>query len=104
MTLTIEHWDVENDGEISELAMRRKLERKGYSVTRYIYPPGTYFPDHTHTADKIDGVLSGQFMLRVEGEAVILEAGDTLELPHGTLHSAEVLGHEPVVSLDAVRE
>jgi quercetin dioxygenase-like cupin family protein len=104
MTLTIEHWDVENDGEISELAMRRKLERKGYSVTRYIYPPGTYFPDHTHAADKIDGVLSGQFMLRVEGETVILEAGDTLELPHGTLHSAEVVGHEPVISLDAVRD
>ncbi|MCI0506367.1 MAG: cupin domain-containing protein [Gammaproteobacteria bacterium] len=104
MTLTIEHWNVENDGEISEMAMREKLERKGYSVTRYIYPPGTYFPDHAHEVDKIDGVLSGQFMLRVEGEAVILEAGDTLELPHGTLHSAEVVGHEPVISLDAVRE
>jgi len=103
MTLTIEHWNVEHDGEISEMAMRQKLENRGYTVTRYVYPPGTYFPDHTHGVDKIDGVLSGQFLLRMEGKTVILQAGDTLEVPHGTAHSAEVVGHEPVVSLDAVR-
>lgn len=103
MKLLIEHWNEETDGQMSEMAMQQKLERKGYAVTRYVYPPGTYFPDHTHEVDKIDGVLSGQFMLRVEGEAVILGAGDTLEVPHGTVHSAEVIGHEPVISLDAVR-
>ena len=103
MKLVIEHWDEETDGEMTELAMQQKLESKGYTVTRYVYPPGTYFPDHTHEMDKIDGVLSGQFMMRMDGETVILEAGDTLEVPHGTVHSAEVVGHEPVVSLDAVR-
>jgi len=103
MKLVIEHWDNEVDGEMTEVAMQQKLERKGYAVTRYVYPPGTYFPDHSHEVDKIDGVLSGQFMLRMDGEAIILEAGDTLEVPHGTVHSAEVIGHEPVVSLDAVR-
>lgn len=104
MALMIEHWNEETDGEMSESAMQRKLEGKGYTVTRYVYPPGTYFPDHTHEVDKIDGVLSGQFMMRMEGETVILEAGDTLEVPHGTMHSAEVVGHEPVISLDAVRK
>jgi len=29
--------------------------------------------------------------------------GDALAVPAGTVHSAEVLGDEPVVSLDAVR-
>lgn len=103
MKLVIEHWNEEADGEMTESAMQQKLESKGYTVTRYVYPPGTYFPDHTHELDKIDGVLSGQFMMRMDGETVILEAGDTLEVPHGTVHSAEVVGHEPVVSLDAVR-
>jgi len=37
------------------------------------------------------------------GESIILEAGDTLAVPKGTMHSAEVIGAEPVVSLDAVR-
>ena len=101
MKLIVEHWNEETDGKITEQAMQHKLESRGYTVTRYVYPPGTYFPDHTHDVDKIDGVLSGQFMMRMEGETVILEAGDTLEVPHGTIHSAEVIGHEPVISLDA---
>ncbi len=96
-------WNPETDGPFSERALRQKLERLGYSVTRYVYPPGTCFPDHTHPVDKMDAVVSGRFRLIVEGEDTILEAGDILEVPRGVVHSAEVVGHEPVVSLDAVR-
>ena len=103
MTLNLKHWNEQVDGELTESAMREYLENQGYTVSRYVYPPGTYFPDHTHEEDKIDAVLSGQFMMRMEGETVILEAGDALAVPRGVAHSAEVVGHEPVVSLDAVK-
>ncbi len=39
-----------------------------------------------------------------EGQEVVLEAGDCLAVPRGTRHSAEVLGDEPVISLDAVKD
>ena len=42
--------------------------------------------------------------MTVEGEQIILESGDCLKVPRGTVHSAEVVGDEPVVSLDAIRE
>lgn len=103
MTLNLKHWNEAVEGELTESAMREYLEQKGYTVSRYVYPPGTYFPDHTHEEDKIDAVISGQFMMRMEGETVILEAGDSLSVPRGVAHSAEVVGHEPVVSLDAVK-
>ena len=83
--------------------MRRELEQRGYSVTRYVYPPGTRFPEHSHEVDKIDAVLSGRFRMRMQGGEVILEAGDMLAVPRGVVHSAEVVGDEPVVSLDAIR-
>ncbi len=54
--------------------------------------------------DKIDAVLSGRFRLTLEGEAVVLEPGDSIEVPRGAVHSAEVVGDEPVVSLDAIRD
>lgn len=101
--MPVERWNPERDGEPSEAALRRKLEARGYRVSRYTYAPGTYFPDHTHDVDKIDGVVSGRFRLTLEGEAVVLEAGDAIEVPRGAVHSAEVVGDEPVVSLDAVR-
>jgi quercetin dioxygenase-like cupin family protein len=88
---------------LSEQALRARLEQRGYQVSRYVYQPGTRFPDHTHGVDKIDAVLSGRFRLTIGGEEMVLEAGDSVAVPRGVVHSAEVVGDEPVVSFDAVR-
>lgn len=98
----MEHWDHQRDGPMSEAALRQKLEGRGYRVTRYVYAPGICFPAHRHAMDKIDAVVSGRFRLVVEEQSVILEAGDCLAVPKGVVHSAAVLGDEPVVSLDGV--
>jgi len=101
--MQVEHWNEKTDGPFSESIFLKKLQARGYNVTRYVYPPGTYFPDHTHEVDKIDGVVSGRFRMTTKKGTVILEAGDALYVPRGTIHSAEALGDEPVVSLDAIR-
>jgi quercetin dioxygenase-like cupin family protein len=101
--MKVERWNVERDGALSQQALLRKLEKLGYSVCRYTYPPGTYFPPHTHSQDKMDVVISGRFRIRMGGEELVLEAGDALLVPRGAEHSAEVVGAQPVVSLDAVK-
>lgn len=99
--MQVEKWDEAKWGPLREANMRRKLEAENYSVARYTYPPGTVFPDHTHPFDKKDSVLKGRFKMRMHGQEVILGPGDMLAVPAHTLHSAEVVGDEPVVSLDA---
>lgn len=84
--------------------MRAKLEAQGYRVICYFYPPGTYFPDHTHDVDKIDGVLSGRFRLTIHDQSYTLTAGDCLAIPRGVIHNAEVVGNETVISLDAIKD
>jgi quercetin dioxygenase-like cupin family protein len=101
--MSVHRWDSQTDGELSEKALRRKLEAQGYSVTRYLYSPGTHFPEHTHGVDKIDAVLSGQFELIVAGTENILGPGDWIAVPRGVPHTARVVGDEPVVSLDAIK-
>ena len=101
--MQVEHWDERRDGVLNEHNMRRKLEERGYRVSRYVYPPGTFFPEHEHGVDKIDGVLSGRFRMSVNGRELVLEAGDCLPVPRGRRHSAEVVGPDPVISLDAVK-
>jgi quercetin dioxygenase-like cupin family protein len=83
--------------------MRRRLEAEGYQVSKYHYPPGTYFPPHTHSVHKKDTVLRGRLQIGWEGGSAILEPGDMIEIPAGFSHSAEVVGSETVVSLDATR-
>jgi len=101
--MQIEHRDESRDGPLSEAAMRQKLEDRGYSVSRYVYPPGTFFPPHDHGVDKIDAVLSGRFRMTIQDREVVLEAGDLLVVPKHATHTAEVVGEQSVVSLDAVR-
>lgn len=101
--MQVEHWDADRDGILTEAAMREKLQRLGYSGARYVYPPGTYFPDHTHNVDKIDAVLEGTLRITASSGVVDLAPGDAIRVPLGVMHSAEVIGQTPVVSLDAVR-
>lgn len=101
--MELESWDSAKDGPFSEEKLKRRLELLGYRVSRYVYSPGTYFPDHKHSVDKIDAVVSGRFRMKMKNLEVILEAGDWLQVPAGTIHSAEVVGEGSVISLDAVR-
>lgn len=95
--------DRENDGPLSESAMRSKLESLGYRVSSYHYSPGTVFPPHAHGVDKIDGVLAGRFEMEMDGQSIVLEAGDMLAVPRGAVHAARVIGNATVISLDAVK-
>lgn len=99
----IEHWD-KKWGELNEQNMRKVIESRGYRVVKYVYPPGTYFPDHKHAFDKMDTVLKGTFKIEALGKKFILKPGDMLYVPAGLTHNAEVVGDEEVVSLDASKE
>ena len=100
MNTNIEHWD-KKWGDLNERNMRKVIESRGYNVVKYVYPPGSYFPDHKHAFDKMDTVLNGKFKIEALGKKFVLEAGDLLHVPAGLVHNAEVLGDEDVVSLDA---
>jgi quercetin dioxygenase-like cupin family protein len=101
--MSVHRWNAALDGDFSETALRRKLEAQGYRVARYIYPPGTVFPDHKHGVDKIDAVISGRFRLIIGGHLALLGPGEWTAVPRGVTHNATVIGDEPVVSLDALK-
>jgi quercetin dioxygenase-like cupin family protein len=100
--LTPHRWNPA-DGPLTEAGLRAKLEALGYRVAKYVYEPGTVFPDHTHNVDKIDAVLAGRFRLVVRGHTKVLGPGEWIEIPRGAVHNATVVGDEPVISLDAVK-
>ena len=102
--MKVQRWNPEDDETLSEQTLRRKLEGMGYRSTRYVYPPGTSFPFHSHDIDKMDAVLSGEFRITMAGESVVLGPGDAVEVPRGVEHSAEVVGDRAVVSLDGIRK
>ena len=101
--MAVSRWNPALDGAFTETALRGKLEALGYRVARYIYSPGTVFPDHKHGVDKIDAVVAGRFRLIIGGHVVVLRPGEWVNVPAGVIHSAAVVGDEPVISLDAIK-
>jgi len=101
--MAVHRWNTALDGAFSEAALRAKLEALGYHIARYVYPPGTVFPDHKHGVDKVDAVVSGTFRLVIGGHLALLGPGDWADVPRGTVHNAVVQGDRPVVSFDAIK-
>ena len=86
------------------IRLRNSLEAQGYRVTFHLLAPGTVFADHCACESRIDAVFAGRMRVVISGEARVLGPGDWIEVPAGTAMSAEVLGDEPVVGIDAVRD
>ena len=86
------------------LRLRARLEAEGFRVTLHLLAPGTTFDAHCPCESRIDVVFSGQLKVVIEGEERLLGPGDWQLVPAGVSMSAAVLGEEPVLGFDAVRD
>jgi len=86
------------------LRLQARLEAEGYRVTMHLLAPGTTFNAHCACETRIDVVFSGVLRVVIEGEERLLGPGDWQRLPAGVAMSAEVIGDEPVLGFDAVRD
>jgi quercetin dioxygenase-like cupin family protein len=84
--------------------LQARLEGQGYQVSLHILAPGTAFGEHCTCDSRLDAVFSGQLRVVIGGESRLLGPGDWVEVPAGAIMSAEVVGDEPVFSLDAARD
>lgn len=84
------------------LRLQAQLESQGYRVTVHLLAPGTSFGDHCACESRIGAVFAGQLGVVIGGTARLLGPGDWIEIPAGVVMSAEVVGDDPVFSLDAV--
>lgn len=86
------------------LTLQSRLEALGYEVCVHVLAPGTSFGAHCACDSRIDAVFSGQLKLVIGGRAHLLGPGDWIDIPAGVPMTAEVLGDEPVLGIDATRK
>ncbi|MEB2345011.1 MAG: cupin domain-containing protein [Deltaproteobacteria bacterium] len=89
-------------GAPGELSLRRGLEADGFEVTVWRDPADRSYDAHTHADDERLQVVRGRIVFQVAGRVFPLGPGDALELPRGTLHSAQA-GPDGAVYLIARR-
>lgn len=101
--MRIERWDLRRDGPLKEMAVRQKLESRGYAVSSRHYPAGAMAAAHTEEHERADALVSGLLKITLDEESAILMSGDIVFIPRGTMRRVEVLGPSPAHCLEAVR-
>ena len=101
-TVTIIPWD--STEPPSESVIRSILAEENLKPYAWGNNPGDVYQAHTHEYDKVIYVIQGSitFGLPEEDQRVTLRAGDRLELPAGTQHSA-IVGENGARCLEAHR-
>ena len=87
---------------MGEQQLRARLAGEGLSVQAWGNGPHDTYGQHRHGYDKVLVAAAGSitFHLPELGQDVVLDEGDRLELPAGTLHGASV-GPAGVTCLEA---
>ena len=87
---------------MDEAALRHRLVGEGLDASSWGNGPYDHYPEHRHAYDKVLVAAAGSIVFHLPELArdVLLEAGDRLDLPAGTLHGADV-GEAGVTCLEA---
>ena len=81
---------------------RQILNGNRQTMVRYVYQPGSVFPEHHHPEEQVTIVISGQIEFTVAGEKAVLTNGQAAVIPPNVPHGARVIGDEPVETFNAM--
>jgi quercetin dioxygenase-like cupin family protein len=74
--------------------VRRAFDSQREAIqVRVDFAPGASFPKHSHPGVEIAYVLSGTIEYEMDGKTVRLQAGESLYIPAGAVHSAKNIGN-----------
>ena len=79
------------------------LESEGLDAEEEQIPEGAKVDDHRHPFDEVRIVVSGQLMLDIAGNKLLLRAGDRILIPANTRHSKQADGSEPCICVYAMK-
>src|SRR4029079_6411677 len=81
---------------------RQILNGDRQTMVRYVYQPGSVFPEHHHPEEQVTVVISGQIEFSVDGETVVLTNGAAALIPPNVPHGARVIGDAPVETFNSM--
>jgi quercetin dioxygenase-like cupin family protein len=81
--------------------MIKMFEMEGYEPFLETLEPEKDIRDHKHPFDEVRMVSSGELLMNVSGNQLLLRAGDRITIPSNTKHSKKVNSAQPCVCICA---
>jgi quercetin dioxygenase-like cupin family protein len=96
-------WNEIKREQVNTLLARQAIHGEAMTVARLEMGSGCVVPQHSHHNEQISMVEKGRVKFTVNGEEVILNAGDVLHILPNLTHSAEALEDSIAVELFSPR-
>jgi quercetin dioxygenase-like cupin family protein len=84
--------------QMNSLVIRQVIHGERITIARLTLAKGAFVPVHSHVNEQISTVESGRLEFVLNGQRVVIGAGQTLVIPPNVPHSAEAL--EDSVAID----
>ena len=97
--MLVTRWQAPRLPEKAQIYMM--FEAEGLEPLEEILLSGQGIPDHRHPFDEVRMVASGQLLLDIAGNQMLLRAGDKVVIPANTRHSKRAEGPEDCVCICA---
>lgn len=81
---------------------RQTAQAERSTTIRYVYSPGSVFPEHHHPEEQTTIVLSGRILFTLSGAELEVGPGSTLVIPSDAPHGARVTGGETVETINVL--
>lgn len=96
--VSLSRWDEMSLERINEMVSRKVISGARQTLAQYWFKRGALVARHAHQGEQITYVLDGALRYGVDGEDVVLRAGDVLVIPPGAKHQVTVLEDALVIS------
>jgi quercetin dioxygenase-like cupin family protein len=84
---------------VNALVTKRVMHTPAMTIIELAYKKGGIVPFHHHVHAQVTTVHSGTVRMEMAGEAVVLQSGESLEVPSNVPHQAEALDDARVIEV-----
>jgi quercetin dioxygenase-like cupin family protein len=102
VAVTSSNWSNVPAEEVYPGITRQVIHGERQTMIRYVYAPGSVFPQHDHPQEQITTVLTGRIEFDIDGQRRVFAAGDVGVIPGGTPHGARVIGDVTVETINTL--
>lgn len=92
--------DVETVEAVDGVDLTQMAAGERISIQHFVIGPGETVPEHSHEHEQAGYLTEGALTFLVDGEEVVVEAGDTYVIPGDEPHAVENRGDVPAEGVD----
>jgi unsaturated pyranuronate lyase len=84
---------------MNSAVLRRYITADRVTIARFELSRGGVVPRHAHENEQVSCVLSGALQFDIEGRAVVVRAGEVMQIPGNVPHAVTVIEDAVVIDI-----